>query len=126
MNGVAAVEFRQVSKRFPGTLANDRIAFSVMPGEIHAIVGENGAGKSTLMLMLAGLYRPDEGEIAIHGLPVKLASPQEAIASGIGMVHQHFMLIECFSVLQNIILGHEKAAFFFASSKSAPRNKPYL
>ena len=112
MNGVAAIEFRQVSKRFPGTLANDRIAFSVMPGEIHAIVGENGAGKSTLMLMLAGLYMPDEGEIAIHGLPVKLTSPQVAIASGIGMVHQHFMLVECFSVLQNIILCHEKAAFF--------------
>ena len=118
MSGVAAIEFRRVSKRFPGILANDRIALSVMPGEIHAIVGENGAGKSTLMMMLAGLNMPDEGEIAILGKLVKLSSPQVAIESGIGMVHQHFMLVECFTVLQNIILGCEKASILLPRQRA--------
>src|SRR5207245_11727143 len=84
---------RGITKRFPGIVANDRVDFDLLPGEVHALLGENGAGKSTLMNVLYGLYRPDEGEILVEGRTVHLGSPHEAIASGIGMVHQHFMLI---------------------------------
>jgi simple sugar transport system ATP-binding protein len=103
----AVVELAGIIKRFPGVLANDDISLSVEGGEIHAIVGENGAGKSTLMKILYGLYQPDEGRISICGRPVTLDSPRRAIELGIGMVHQHFMLIPVLSVTENVILGME-------------------
>jgi simple sugar transport system ATP-binding protein len=105
----AVVELCEITKRFPGVLANDRISLAIEPGEIHAIVGENGAGKSTLMKILYGLYRPDEGTVKFRGHPVALDTPRTAIRLGIGMVHQHFMLIPRFSVAENIILGSEPA-----------------
>ncbi|MDQ7841618.1 MAG: ABC transporter ATP-binding protein [bacterium] len=105
----AVIELTEITKRFPGVLANDRISLAVAPGEIHALVGENGAGKSTLMKILYGLYEPDEGWIAIRGRRVTLDSPSRAIAAGIGMVHQHFMLIPRFTVTENVILGSEPA-----------------
>ncbi len=101
------LELRGITKRFPGVLANDHINLTLEPGEIHALLGENGAGKTTLMNILYGLYQPDEGEIVVHGKPVKVHSPGEAIASGIGMVHQHFMLIPVFTVTENVMLGEE-------------------
>jgi ABC-type uncharacterized transport system ATPase subunit len=103
-----AVVLKNITKRFPGIVANDRVNLQIQKGEIHAIVGENGAGKSTLMKILAGLYQPDEGEIYIFGKKEKIASPNKAIELKIGMVHQHFMLIDRFTVLENIILGAEK------------------
>ena len=102
-----AVEMLHITKRFPGITANDDITLRLKKGEIHALLGENGAGKSVLMNVLFGLYSPDEGEILHYGKPIKVNSPREANALGIGMVHQHFMLIECFTVLENIILGAE-------------------
>ncbi|HZC68157.1 MAG TPA: ATP-binding cassette domain-containing protein, partial [Nitrospirales bacterium] len=89
---------RGISKRFPGVLANDRVDFEVLQGEIHTLLGENGAGKSTLSNILTGLYRPDEGEILLHGEPVAFHSPRDAIEAGIGMVHQHFRLAASFTV----------------------------
>lgn len=111
------VEFRNVSKKFPGSLANDGISFSIIAGEVHAIVGENGAGKSTLMKLLAGLYLPDGGNIMIRGREGALTTPGQAILAGIGMVHQHFMLVECFTVLQNIMLGCEGSRCLLHISK---------
>ena len=102
-----AVDMRRITKQFPGVLANDRVDFSVRAGEIHALVGENGAGKSTLMNVLYGLIHADSGEIHIKGKPVHITGPRDAIALGIGMVHQHFMLIPVFSVGENIMLGRE-------------------
>jgi general nucleoside transport system ATP-binding protein len=102
-----AVELRGITKRFPGVVANKDIELRVRRGEVHAIVGENGAGKSTLMKTLYGEHRPDEGEILVDGRPVHLRSPSDAIAAGIGMVHQHFMLADNFTVLENVILGSE-------------------
>src|SRR5581483_6695684 len=102
-----AIELNGITKRFPGVVANDDVTFSVLPAEIHAIVGENGAGKSTLMKILYGMQQPDEGEIRINGVPLKFRSPKDAIAAGIGMVHQHFMLADNFTILENIILGSE-------------------
>ncbi|MCB1972739.1 MAG: ATP-binding cassette domain-containing protein, partial [Geminicoccaceae bacterium] len=96
---------RGISKRFGPVLANDRVSFDVRPGEVHALVGENGAGKSTLMSILTGLYQPDDGSIRMHGAPIAFAAPRDAIAAGIGMVHQHFMLIEQFTVAENVLLG---------------------
>ncbi|WP_400163065.1 ABC transporter ATP-binding protein [Brevibacillus sp. TJ4] len=98
---------RGITKRFPGIIANDNISLSVRKGEIHALLGENGAGKSTLMNILFGLYQPDEGEILINEKQVKITSPNVANELGIGMVHQHFMLVETFTVTENIILGNE-------------------
>ena len=95
-----------ITKRFPGVVADD-VTFSVRPAEVHALVGENGAGKSTLMKILYGMQPPDEGEIRINGAPVKFKSPKDAIAAGIGMVHQHFMLADNLTILENIILGSE-------------------
>ena len=102
------LELRGITKRFGSLTANDHIDLVVEPGEIHALLGENGAGKSTLMNVLYGLYQPDEGEILIDGEPVSFAGPGDAMAAGIGMVHQHFMLIPVFSVAENIELGHER------------------
>jgi len=102
-----AVELRGITKRFPGVVANRDIELRVRRGEVHAIVGENGAGKSTLMKTLYGMHRPDEGEILLDGRPVTFRSPADAIAAGIGMVHQHFMLADNFTVLENVVLGSE-------------------
>ena len=102
-----AVEMREVSKRFPAVLANDRVSLRVKGGTIHAVIGENGAGKTTLMNILYGLYAPDGGEILIKGKPVSFRSAMDAICQGIGMVHQHFMLIPRLSIADNIVLGNE-------------------
>lgn len=99
------VEMRKITKRFPGVLANAGIDFDLRQGEIHALLGENGAGKTTLMNILYGLYEPDAGEILLRGKPVQFTSAHDAIAQGLGMVHQHFMLVRSFSVAENIILG---------------------
>jgi ABC-type uncharacterized transport system ATPase subunit len=107
-----AVEMRGIVKRFPGVLANDHVDLSVRAGEIHALVGENGAGKSTLMNILYGLIPHDAGEILINGKPVHVTGPRDAIALGIGMVHQHFMLIPVFSVGENVMLGREPVAAY--------------
>ncbi len=96
---------RGISKRFPGVVANDRVDFEAAAGEVHALLGENGAGKSTLSNILTGLYRPDEGEILLYGQPVRFGSPRDALDAGIGMVHQHFRLVEPFTVAENIALG---------------------
>jgi simple sugar transport system ATP-binding protein len=101
------LEMRHITKRFPGIVANDDIAFDLREGEVHALLGENGAGKSTLMNILYGLYHPDEGEILIKGKPVQLGSPSAAIDAGVGMVHQHFMLIPVMTVAENIVLAQE-------------------
>ena len=101
------LELNGITKRFPGTIANDRVDFDLRPHEVHALLGENGAGKSTLMNVLYGLYRPDEGEIRINGKPVGFHSSKDAIAAGIGMVHQHFMLIPVMTVAENIVLANE-------------------
>lgn len=98
---------RDVVKRFPGVVANDGVNLEVRAGEIHALLGENGAGKSTLMNLLFGLYHPDQGEIAINGHPVRFIGPRQAVHAGLGMVHQHFMLIPRFTVAENVILGNE-------------------
>jgi len=102
-----ALEMRGITKRFPGVLANDQIDLDVKPGEIHALLGENGAGKTTLMNILYGLAAPDEGQILLNGVPIRIASPAEAIAQGIGMVHQHFTLVPVLTVAENVILGAE-------------------
>jgi ABC-type uncharacterized transport system ATPase subunit len=101
------LELRGITKRFPGIVANDRVDFDLRKGEVHALLGENGAGKSTLMNVLYGLYHPDEGEILINGKPAELGSPKAAIENGIGMVHQHFMLIPVMTVAENIVLATE-------------------
>jgi simple sugar transport system ATP-binding protein len=101
------LEMRDIRKEFPGVVANDGVSFDVRRGEVHALLGENGAGKSTLMNILYGLYRPDGGEIRLNGKPVSFSSAREAIQAGIGMVHQHFMLIPVMTVAENIVLGIE-------------------
>jgi simple sugar transport system ATP-binding protein len=101
------LEMLGIRKEFPGVVANDRVSFDVRRGEVHALLGENGAGKSTLMNILYGLYRPDGGEIRLNGKPVSFSSAREAIEAGIGMVHQHFMLIPVMTVAENIVLGTE-------------------
>lgn len=99
------LEMRGITKIFPGVVANDRVDFDVREGEVHALLGENGAGKSTLMKILYGLYEPNEGEIRINGQPVRIRFPKDAIALGIGMIHQHFMLVDTLTVAENIALG---------------------
>src|SRR5690349_9491056 len=98
---------RGITKRFPGIVANDHVNLDLRRGEVHAILGENGAGKSTLMNVLYGLYQPDEGEILLDGKPVSFTSAKDAIGRGIGMVHQHFMLIPVMTVAENIVLANE-------------------
>lgn len=116
------LELRGITKRFGSLIANDSIDLVVEPGEIHALLGENGAGKSTLMNVLYGLYQPDEGQILVDGEPVTFSGPGDAMASGIGMVHQHFMLIPVFTVAENVELGHERTTRFgFLDRKTARR-----
>src|SRR5437762_13898631 len=99
------IELRDISKRFGGVQANKGVSLKVDPGTVHAIVGENGAGKSTAMRIAYGFYRPDSGQILIGGQPHAIQSPADAIALGIGMVHQHFMLVDTMTVAENIVLG---------------------
>jgi simple sugar transport system ATP-binding protein len=101
------LELRNITKRFGSVLANDRVSIAVRPGAIHAIVGENGAGKSTIMRIAYGFYRADDGEVRIDGVPRRLNTPHDAIALGVGMVHQHFMLVDTMTVAENIVLGDE-------------------
>ncbi len=114
-----AIEMLNITKRFPGIIANDNITLQLRKGEIHALLGENGAGKSTLMSVLFGLYQPEEGVIKKDGEVVKINDPNDANRLGIGMVHQHFKLVECFSVLDNIILGVEPNTAGFLQTKEA-------
>lgn len=113
------IEMRHITKEFPGIIANDDITLQLRRGEIHALLGENGAGKSTLMSVLFGLYQPEKGEILKNGQVVKINNPNDATALGIGMVHQHFKLVEVFSVLDNIILGAEPNKAGFLTKKEA-------
>ena len=114
MTDAPLLELRGITKQFPGVLANDHVDFDLRKAEVHALLGENGAGKSTLMNILYGLYHPDEGEIRLNGKPVRIGSPRDAIDLGIGMVHQHFMLIPVMTVAENIVLAAE------------PHNGPFL
>ena len=113
------IEMLHITKEFPGIRANDDITLQLRKGEIHALLGENGAGKSTLMSVLFGMYQPEEGEIRKNGEPVKINDPNDATALGIGMVHQHFKLVDVFTVLDNIILGAETTKFGFIQRKEA-------
>ena len=114
-----AIEMLHITKRFPGIVANDDITLQLKKGEIHALLGENGAGKSTLMSVLFGLYRPEEGVIKKDGQEVEIRDPNDANALGIGMVHQHFKLVECFTVLDNIIMGVEPCRHGFLQKGEA-------
>ena len=114
MNEQYIIEMLHITKKFPGIIANDDITLQLKKGEIHALLGENGAGKSTL-----GLYQAEEGEIKKDGKTVKIQNPNDATALGIGMVHQHFKLVECFTVLDNIILGTEPVKNGFVDRKTA-------
>lgn len=116
-----AIEMLNITKRFPGIVANDNITLQLKKGEIHALLGENGAGKSTLMSVLFGLYQPEDGEIRKDGKKVEIKDPNDANELGIGMVHQHFKLVECFSVLDNIILGVETTKGGFLKKKEAKK-----
>ena len=115
------LELRGITKRFGSLVANDHIDLVVEPGEIHALLGENGAGKSTLMNVLYGLYRADEGEILLDDVPQHFRGPGDAMAAGIGMVHQHFMLIPVFTVAENVMLGHEETKAFGRLDLNAAR-----
>lgn len=115
------IQLRGIVKKFPGVLANDHVDLDINPGEIHAILGENGSGKSTLMSVLAGLYKPDAGKILVNGVEQKFRSPRDAIACGIGMVHQHFKLVEPFTVAENITLGEKGNSFFLANKELKAR-----
>ncbi len=117
MNDENVIELRHITKSFPGIKANDDISLELRRGEIHALLGENGAGKSTLMSILFGMYKPDEGEIIIRGKEEKVNNPNDATRLGIGMVHQHFKLVGCYTALQNIILGYEPTTKFFGFLK---------
>ncbi|HEY80965.1 MAG TPA: ABC transporter ATP-binding protein [Anaerolineae bacterium] len=113
-----AVEMRDIVKRFPGVVANDHVTFLARRGEIHALLGENGAGKSTLMNVLSGLYTPEEGDIFINGEKVVFHSPRDAIAAGVGMVHQHFRLVPTLTVIENVILGLDEPRFRLSLEKA--------
>src|SRR5687767_4939527 len=113
---------RGIVKRFPGVVANDGIDLIVERGEIHALLGENGAGKSTLMNVLFGLYHPDEGVIRVNGRPAGFRGPRAAVEAGLGMVHQHFMLIPRFTVTENVILGSEGPGGPYLDREAAERN----
>ena len=119
MENQYAIEMLHITKKFPGIIANDDITIQLKKGEIHALLGENGAGKSTLMSVLFGLYQAEEGIIKKDGKEVQIKNPNDANALGIGMVHQHFKLVECFTVLDNIIMGVEPNKFGFLQKKEA-------
>ena len=104
---VAAVQLRNITKRFGKVVANNSVSLDINRGEILSLLGENGSGKTTLMNMLAGIYFPDEGEILVNGQPVTIASPKDAFDYGIGMIHQHFKLVDVFTAAENIVLGLE-------------------
>src|SRR5689334_20598460 len=112
---------RGIRKEFPGVVANDDVSIGLRRGEVHALLGENGAGKSTLMNILYGLYRPDAGEIRLNGKPVSFGSASDAIEAGIGMVHQHFMLIPVMTVAENVVLGVEPHSGPFLDEEAAER-----
>src|SRR6056297_1289108 len=120
----AYVRMADITKTFPGVVANDEVSLSIRKGEIHGLLGENGAGKSTLMKILYGLYSADEGRILLDGEPLELTSPQDAIDAGIGMVHQHFKLIPRLSVAKNIVLGRREPAAAFRSESGAADSGP--
>src|SRR5512141_3040962 len=117
------LELREITKAFPGVLANDHISLTLEQGEIHALLGENGAGKTTLMNILYGLYKPDSGEILVRGEKVDIHPPNHAIERGIGMVHQHFMLVPVMTVTENVMLGVEPThnGIFLDQAKVAQR-----
>jgi ABC-type uncharacterized transport system ATPase subunit len=115
------LELRGITKRFPGVVANDHVDLELTKGEVHALLGENGAGKSTLMNILYGLYHPDEGEIRLNGKPARIGSPRDAIDLGIGMVHQHFMLIPVMTVAENIVLAVEPTSGPFLDLRAAEK-----
>jgi simple sugar transport system ATP-binding protein len=117
------LEARGITKRFPGALANDAVDFSLRAGEIHALLGENGAGKTTLMNVFAGLVEPDAGEVWIEGEPVAIHTPGQARALGIGMVHQHFLLIPVFTVAENVVLGAEPTRAAGVLDRAAARDR---
>jgi simple sugar transport system ATP-binding protein len=117
------IELRGITKRFPGVTANSQVNLSLLEGEVHSLLGENGAGKSTLMNVLFGLYEPDEGSIVVDGEPRSFASPADAIAAGIGMVHQHFMLVPVFTVTENVMLGAEPAGPLGLLKRDAARDR---
>src|SRR5215510_11862265 len=116
-----ALEVRGLTKRFPGVLANDHIDIKLLKGQVLGLLGENGAGKSTLMNLIYGLYAPDEGEILVNGIPVEIAGPKDAIAKGIGMVHQHFQLVDILTVTENVMLGNETVSGPFLDRQTARR-----
>src|SRR5690349_17845967 len=119
----AAVELRDITKRFPGVVANEAAHFEAAEGEVHALLGENGAGKSTLSNILTGLYRPDEGEILLGGRHVDFHSPRDALDAGVCMVHQHFRLVSPFTVAENVVLGDHRAESrsFFVRGRAIER-----
>ena len=106
-----AIEMRGITKTFGSVVANNQVDLTLRPGEILALLGENGSGKTTLMNMLSGIYKPDSGEIRVNGQPVSIDAPEDAKRLGIGMVHQHFKLVEVFAAADNIWMGKEKAGF---------------
>jgi simple sugar transport system ATP-binding protein len=115
----SAIRMENIVKRFPGVLANDQVSLEVAEGEIHGLVGENGAGKSTLMNILYGMFEPDAGQIFIRDIPVKIRNPMDAIRHGIGMVHQHFMLVPSLTVLENVVLGLTPTRFGMTNLRRA-------
>src|SRR5579862_7667918 len=119
MAETTVLELRGITKRYPGIVADDHVDFDLRRGEVHALLGENGAGKSTLMNIVYGLTKPDEGEILVRGTPVTFSSASDAISHGIGMVHQHFMLIPVMTVAENIVLAAEPTHLGFLDEKAA-------
>ena len=105
--GAPVVSLRDITRRFGPVLANDHVSLDLFPGEVHAVIGENGAGKSTLMKVLYGLHPPHAGTIAVDGREVRIGSPAEAMRLGLGMVHQHFLLVDMLTVAENVVLGRE-------------------
>lgn len=118
---IQSLQMHSIVKRFPGVLALDKVSFDVQAGEIHALLGENGAGKSTLMRILYGLYQPDEGQVMINGEPVAIHSPHDSITRGIGMIHQHFMLVPSLTVAENVALGMKSSRGMLLDLKTVSR-----